>query len=33
VIWYWNDEVSGWRVYGVWIRQKFFIGFCITERV
>jgi hypothetical protein len=30
--WYWNDYVSGWRLFGVWIMEKYFIGFSIVER-
>lgn len=29
--WYWNASVSGWRLYGVWIKQKYWIGFAIVK--
>lgn len=30
--WYWNSHVSGWKMYGVWIKQKVFIGVSITSK-
>lgn len=29
--WYWKAEVSHWLLYGVWIKQKYWIGFAIVK--
>jgi hypothetical protein len=28
---YWNTNLSGWRLFGVWIRQRWFIGFAVAK--
>lgn len=30
--WYWNANVSGWRLYGVWIKRKYWMGFAIVKQ-
>lgn len=27
---YWNARMKHWRVYGVWIKEKWFVGFSIV---
>jgi len=27
---YWAAEINGWKIYGIWIKQKYFVGYSIT---
>ena len=29
--WYFGDHVNGWRIWGVWICQRWFVGVCVKE--
>lgn len=29
--WYFGAWVNGWIMYGVWIRQRWFVGFAVVK--
>lgn len=31
--WYWGTKVNGWRVWGVWICQQWFVGFSVVAEL
>lgn len=30
---FWNARMNHWRIWGIWIREKWFIGFSIVDEV
>ncbi len=28
---FWGDEMSGWRVWGLWFGKKYFVGFSVVN--